>query len=408
MSNVVTLNLNNIKQLIDLNKDKVNFELDFQVESMNGVPFEALVVTQEMLDSETPLEYQKANGVISGKIVSDKNIYQNYFLILKSDTPVECKVMTNMKDIEPNLNQPLPPPQQQGQPTPQQRQSMQIPPPRRRDDETDFLKDRQNKKKNSWFTLRNLCFVILGLVIIFLVWYFFFYKPSLTEPEVKQVADGNNIIAPLQPMTTFVDSDDLSRKISSKIEEGITSKINELGEGFNSKVAANISREVDVLSHKIENKLNHKVDGLSENLNNKVDGLTHKIEDKLTAKVDGLSDTFNHKVEGLSSNFNDKVEGLTSNLNSKVDGLSSNFNEKVEGLTSNLNNKVDGLGSSMNGKISELKEEITDGLTSNIKNNIGEIKTQLEKIKTQSAKTDSSLKSESVLKKIKDFKITQT
>ena len=80
MSNVTIYKLNNIKQLIDLNKDKKNFELDFQVESSDGKHFDALVVTQEMLDSETPLEYQKAEGFISGKIVADKDIYQNYLL----------------------------------------------------------------------------------------------------------------------------------------------------------------------------------------------------------------------------------------------------------------------------------------------------------------------------------------
>ena len=64
---------------------KANFELDFQVEAKDGKQFDALVVTQEMLDSDTPLQYQKADGVISGKIISDKNVYQNYFLLLKSE-----------------------------------------------------------------------------------------------------------------------------------------------------------------------------------------------------------------------------------------------------------------------------------------------------------------------------------
>ena len=105
MSKVSTYKLTNIKQLIDLNKDKINFELDFQVESLNGIHFDALVVTQEMLDSETQLVYQKAEGFISGKIISDKNIYQNYFLLLKSNEPVECKVSISIKEIPPNIEE---------------------------------------------------------------------------------------------------------------------------------------------------------------------------------------------------------------------------------------------------------------------------------------------------------------
>ena len=431
MSNVVTLNLSNIKQLVDLNKDKVNFELDFQVESSEGVPFEALVVTQEMLDSESPLEYQKANGIISGKIVSDKNIYQNYFLILKSDTPVECKVMTNIKDIPANLEQP--PPQQ-------------MRPPERRPqtnnlgmEKSPFL-ERREKKKNSWFTLRNLCFVILFLIAVFLIWYFCFYKKS--DNNSKALTDGKSSDVPLIS-TSLLNNDELSDKISSKISEGIrdvkdgiNSKISQLEEGLSTKVDvldgkinANLSKKVDVLSNKIENELNNKVDVLSHkiegNINakvdnlgtsfsNKVDILSNKIEGNINSKVDGLGST-------ISDNLNAKVDGmktsLSDNFNAKVDGmktsLSDNFNAKVDGmktsLSDNFNAKVDVLGSSItdnfSGKISEMKEEITDGLTSNIKNNMGEITNQLEKLKTQT-KSNSGLKSESVLKKIKEFKIS--
>ena len=89
-----TLNLSNIKQLVDLNGDKVNFELNFKVESTDGSDFDALVVTQEILDSGSEINYQKANGMISGTIISDKGEYQSYLLLLKSDTPTEVIVIT--------------------------------------------------------------------------------------------------------------------------------------------------------------------------------------------------------------------------------------------------------------------------------------------------------------------------
>jgi hypothetical protein len=47
--------ISSIKQLIDLNGKSVNFHLSFSVRSLNKEPFDALVVTQEMLDSHEPL-----------------------------------------------------------------------------------------------------------------------------------------------------------------------------------------------------------------------------------------------------------------------------------------------------------------------------------------------------------------
>ena len=368
MTNVVTLNLNSIKQLIDLNGDKVNFELDFQVESTNATPFDALVVTQEMLDSETPLDYQKANGIISGKIVADKNIYQNYFLILKSDTPVECRVMTNVRDIQPNI--PQQPPQQ---PPPQMRQPPQI--NQRNNDDDSYLRERHIKHKKSWFTLRNLCLEIIGLVVLFLIWYFAFYKVSETNLVETKIQDT---VTP-QPIPLF-NGDELSDKISSRISNELSHKFSdEIKGGINSKMAElneGLSNKVDYLDGKLNDNLNRKVDSLSnkieDNLNTKVNVLSNKIEDNLSAQVHGL---------GTS---------ISENIKAKVDGMSSEITENVNGKLSN--------------DISELKEGLTENLTSNITSNIGEIKSQLEKIKGQS-KTDSSLKSESVLKKIKDFKL---
>ena len=103
MSNIKNIKLTPIKQLIDLNGEKVNFDLNFNVTSANKVPFDALVVTQKMLDSEEKLEYKKVlEGTINGNIVSDKGVYDNYLLLLKSDTPVDCQVTIDIKDIPIN------------------------------------------------------------------------------------------------------------------------------------------------------------------------------------------------------------------------------------------------------------------------------------------------------------------
>jgi hypothetical protein len=98
-----------VKKLIDLNDKLVNFDLTFSASCKEGIPFDALVVDQNTLDSNPNLEYKKAsNGKISGHLVSDKNNYQNFFLILKSDVPCDVDVIINRKEIEP---QPQPQPQ---------------------------------------------------------------------------------------------------------------------------------------------------------------------------------------------------------------------------------------------------------------------------------------------------------
>jgi hypothetical protein len=96
-----TYTLNKMKQLVDLNGDTTNFNLTFTATTKDGSNFDALVVDQTTLDSTPSLEYKKAKGTISGNIISDKNVYQNYFLLLKSDKPCECDVTIEKKEIQP-------------------------------------------------------------------------------------------------------------------------------------------------------------------------------------------------------------------------------------------------------------------------------------------------------------------
>ena len=96
-------NVNQIKQLIDLNKNKTNFELNFEVKSIDDSPFKALVISEANLNSGNPLEYKDVNeGHITGNIINDKGVYQNYFLLLKSDAPTECDVTIDIKDVQLN------------------------------------------------------------------------------------------------------------------------------------------------------------------------------------------------------------------------------------------------------------------------------------------------------------------
>ena len=102
------------RQLIDLNGEIVNFELNFDVKSVDKKPFHAVVVDQTTLDSNSDISYKYANsGEISGTIVADKNVYQNYFLLLKADEMCDCIVSISLSEIPVDKNAPPPPPPQQ-------------------------------------------------------------------------------------------------------------------------------------------------------------------------------------------------------------------------------------------------------------------------------------------------------
>mgnify|MGYP000676862019 CR=1 FL=1 len=92
-------NVSKIQQLIDLNGSTTNFDINFKVVSENKQPFQVIVADQSTIDNNPNLAFQTANGEISGQLTQDKNIYQNYFLILKSEQPCVCLVEINKKEI---------------------------------------------------------------------------------------------------------------------------------------------------------------------------------------------------------------------------------------------------------------------------------------------------------------------
>ena len=99
--------LSPIKQLVDLNGDLVNFNLTFTVKSENKEPFYLVAVDQTLLDSEEPLDYKLVDtGIISGNIISDNNVPNNFYLVLKSKDKQKVNVEVNIEitEIAPNPN----------------------------------------------------------------------------------------------------------------------------------------------------------------------------------------------------------------------------------------------------------------------------------------------------------------
>jgi hypothetical protein len=103
MATKKVVSLTAVKQLMDLNEGLTNFDVTFTAKSLDNSDFYALVVDQATLDSNSPLDFKLANGSISANIISDKNVFQNHFLCLKSDKPCQVEVVIDKKEIEPRV-----------------------------------------------------------------------------------------------------------------------------------------------------------------------------------------------------------------------------------------------------------------------------------------------------------------
>jgi hypothetical protein len=166
--------LGKIKQLVDLNGSSTNFDLNFKVSCKNNDPntlFNVLVVDQKTLDNNTELSYKEVKGSISGNILADKNVYQNYFLVLKADKICEVQVELMKKELPKTPENMIPQPQQI---------QLQPPPP--------------NKKKNK----KIFKYIFVAAIIIgglFLLWWLYKRKKEnkkTTAPQeiIKQSIKG--------------------------------------------------------------------------------------------------------------------------------------------------------------------------------------------------------------------------
>lgn len=113
MSATQTLNLTpGSKQLVDLNEDLRNFKLSFVAKSKDGSDFDAVVVTQQELDSGNEPNFRKTQGgTIGGEFSRNDGQLENYSLLLKSDKPCQCEVTITRAEVpqqQPQVPSPSP------------------------------------------------------------------------------------------------------------------------------------------------------------------------------------------------------------------------------------------------------------------------------------------------------------
>jgi hypothetical protein len=98
-----TLELGQVKQLVDINKDYTNFKCIFRIVSSNKVPFDMIIVPQSSLDNNENLEFKNiSDGEITGEIIMDKNIYDNWFFVLQSSQQCQIQVQFTLEPLPVN------------------------------------------------------------------------------------------------------------------------------------------------------------------------------------------------------------------------------------------------------------------------------------------------------------------
>jgi hypothetical protein len=304
-----TYNLTSIKQLIDLNGDKVNFEVQFKIDAKNGETFDALVVTQEMIDSGAELNYQRAEGSIGGNIVSDKGQYQNYLLLLKaSDQPTEVTVTIQLKDLQqPASSQEQMPIQNPTQyPNPIQNQ---YPPQNQYPTQNQYP---NKKKKTNWV---NVIFIIICIILFaFVGWMLYKY---FTKPQ--------------EQLQTQFHQELNTDKITQDISKIVDGKINEIDNKLENKISA-LGSELNENTKKISSSFGENFSYLHEQFKN-IDGKVNESIIQNSGIVDKVND--NNKVvnDALLKNtdlVNEVLEKNTGLLNQVIEKQSSLISEAVE------------------------------------------------------------------------------
>ena len=173
------LTLSSQRQLVDLNQQSTNFELTFNATSLENKEFYILVADQTTLDNEDNLEFKKVSGNISGNITADKNVYQNYFLCLKSDNPCVVKINVEKTEIEPNIE--------------------------------DDIRENQETVNKPFFNMKTILIMVSVIAVLCLLYYFFYYKKRNENVLSSLSIEEDNPLEMLQ--------DDLKPSVSENVLE---------------------------------------------------------------------------------------------------------------------------------------------------------------------------------------------
>lgn len=170
--------INRQPRLIDLNGELANFSISFECASFPPqVTYKMYIATQTELDMKEldALPFKVVNGRASGNIIADEDKYDNYFLVLCSDTEIDVDVQLDIRPIEPKSNATI------SQPTPPSTQQV---------SSSSTMLDLQG----GWTPSKIFFWVAFVLIIALLVYYLFFKNAgsSSSSSSVTTVRPRDN------------------------------------------------------------------------------------------------------------------------------------------------------------------------------------------------------------------------
>ena len=212
MNNKTRLTLEKRHQLIDLNKEYVNFDITFECRAVDATKdFEIIVVNQEQLNTidltNLTMKLTK-NGYISGNIIADEDKYQNYFLILRAPTeePIEVDLEIRIKQIDAK----------QHVETPQFPQSEPMVPPPSMPDHPPYFDESLLPCQSSQPAVQrtHLIFMVVGLLIIGGAIGYYFWKNSKKSDSPLLTVDDD-------VRSVYSDHSAVSKSTASSDDKGI-------------------------------------------------------------------------------------------------------------------------------------------------------------------------------------------
>lgn len=225
--------INTTKQLIDLNGQTTNFELMFSILSPEEKAFEAVVVDQTVLDNNKDLKYQPSqHGQIKGTLRWDKNVYQNFFLVLRAPVECEVEVIIQKNELPPNpdipaeqsgmdvQNEPMP---EAPDPVPVNEVKLpsQVEHPNKLINETYVPPPSPLKKRFNWK------WILIGVGTIFLciaIWYFYNSwkkrkgkQDELSSSTAPKTPPLPEISGPQTPIACDINGDELLARLNKLV-----------------------------------------------------------------------------------------------------------------------------------------------------------------------------------------------
>lgn len=206
-----------IRKLVDLNKNLINFNLDFVIHSEDkSSTFEIAVVTQDTLDNNYPIKYQKAaNGYISGNVKSDNNTYNNYLIVIKAEEDMDVSIDLSIHEIMGAQQQQSP------------KQEV------KHEEKTQENFDILYTSNSFLFTKRNLLIFFIIVILVSCIYIYYYYtNNTATAPESlgskSTPESGGNapdkvkeIISPPPPPQEIINSEKLRYPNQSRLFESI-------------------------------------------------------------------------------------------------------------------------------------------------------------------------------------------